>query len=828
MFKITEHVEFNASGRAVCPSCAQDGKSTKLNLSLIPDTDGAYKCFRGCSPEMIRSALGASKPQQIPQALATPVRVTTVSPSQVKTANQQLLDSAGPAKQWLHDRLITDEMISRYQLGKARSAAGNRHLPAISIPIPANADGTAYYQKKRVAPWDATASELPGYMAWSQKGLPALVWFSYLPAEASQTWLCEGEWDAMLLGWHVRQADLPVAVASFTCGCKNVPPADQLELLPGDVTIFYDRNDKPLKDGSRPGDDGALKAAKALGDRAKLGKVPMFLDSEAQGWDVTDAFKAGYTLTHFVAAAAAATAPPAPPEVKKHNPLRERLVWNDELMARAPDYTEWLVDELLTANELFLLAAGPRAGKSLMAMTLAKAVAEGGEFLGRPVTQGTVIYVCMEDGENKLKARETAQGWSEGLPVVWLQKFKLSELPYLRELVEELDPRLVIIDTLSRVKDSGVSESSAEMSQLLDPIQEMAKDLECCCLLVHHTGKVNLDTADQIDVFDTIRGSSAIRAVCRGTMVLAAGERNYRLCVENGWGKHDLNIILDANTLTWRLIGEWKPTINGDQKSRVIQYLKQTQEASLEQMHADLDIPRDSLYKVLSKLATAEVAEEKVVKKGRRRCYVYTLELFHKAESLLDYIGQNPIQSNRPNPDTASDRCPIGQNLLFSSDASGSIIDQSVTCASLIDDRSDSLREVVQYKLKRGSNPGRAKVLPIGQLLDSTFSEVPQSQTEQASQPIGSLLDSIGQRDKSESRIDQSGTCASWENLKQGDWVEFLHKGKWFLAEFVRQHPNMKYSRHSRSLEAAIVVQLADESTATITFDRLRRPVEGE
>jgi hypothetical protein len=45
--------------------------------------------------------------------------------------------------------------------------------------------------------------------------------------------------------------------------------------------------------------------------------------------------------------------------------------------------------------------------------------------------------------------------------------------------------------------------------------------------------KVSAENAGQIDLFDTIRGSSAIRAVCRGTMIIAASERNYRLCVEN-------------------------------------------------------------------------------------------------------------------------------------------------------------------------------------------------------------------------------------------------------------------------------------------------------
>jgi len=49
MFSITDHVEFDAQNRAVCPSCASDGKGKKKNLTLVPDKgtttySGAYKC----------------------------------------------------------------------------------------------------------------------------------------------------------------------------------------------------------------------------------------------------------------------------------------------------------------------------------------------------------------------------------------------------------------------------------------------------------------------------------------------------------------------------------------------------------------------------------------------------------------------------------------------------------------------------------------------------------------------------------------------------------------------------------------------------------------
>ena len=739
MFRISDFIEFDAKGRAVCPSCASEGKGKK-NLSLIPDTDGAYKCHRGCTSAQIREALGAPKDQQLPAALATmeSPKASTVSPQQVKAAHDHLMRGPSFARQWLTDRGISEEMIARYQLGLVQSMLGGKRKPAISIPIPANAEGTAYFQKKRVEPWVDPNSQPAGYSPWVQKGIPAKVWFTYLPAEARETWLCEGEWDAMMLGWQVRKSELPVAVATFTCGCSSIPPQSELELLPGNVVIFYDRNDKPLKNGTKPGEKGAIKLAQALGDRGKVGLVPMPSNCTTHGWDVSDALRSGFDLTAFLEAARDAEHPTIADSAV--NPLRPFLIWNDELLDTAPEYTDWLVADLLTTNELFLLAAGPRSGKSLLAMTLARSVASGEPFLDRPVLKGPVIYIRKEDGDAKTKEREIAQGWARGLPVAWLKKFKLSDVPHLAQLAQGIKPRLIVIDTLSRVKDSNISESSAEMSQLLEPLQELAEDLDCCVLLVHHTGKISVDNAATIDIFDTIRGSSAIRATCRGSLVLAAGERNYRLFAENGWGKHDLNVVLDANTLTWKLLGKWNPSIAGSQTEQVLDYLKSHQIATIDQMSADLGCPKKSLYKTLERLQASDIAGEKVVKEGQRRSYTYRLALFDVTQTLFDTIRQGNSVSNSANSDTARDEGLYSTKNNISFLPEGSIIDQTVTCDNMIDDRSESQVILSNIEGKTGSNPDAASVSPIRQLFDKKTAEAENAGSERVV-PIRQLFD---------------------------------------------------------------------------------------
>jgi hypothetical protein len=667
-FKITDYVEFNSSGRAECPACVQSkGYDKKKNLSLVPGTDGAYKCHANCSPEDIRAALGASKPQQIPAALAQPKANTTISPQKVREAHDLLMGGAGasrPARQWLNERGITEALMQRHQLGISRAKVttkdGDRHLAAITIPIP-NDDGTAYWQKKRVAPWFSAESleAMPDYKPWSQFGVPARVWFTWLPAEATETWLCEGEWDAILLGAQVRNADLPIAVASFTCGANAVPPREQLDLLPGTVTIWYDRNDKPNKKGERPGEVGAKKVAAALGDRARIALVPMPQDCQIHGWDVTDALRGGFKPEDFTAAAkAAVTVKKAETQaLKSENPLRSRMVSTDELIARAPEFVEWLIPDILTTDELFVLGSPPRGGKSLMCMLLAKSIATGQPFLDRPVQKGSVLYVNLEDSEAKVRERVEAQQWSEGLPVYWIDKFKLEETDHLIEVAQDMPGlKLIILDTLSRIRSNDVSESAAEMSQVLEPLQEFAKRQKVCILLVHHTRKLTVQE-DTIDVlFDSLRGSSAIRGTCRGMLIIApSANETYRLAIENGWGKHDLKIRLEVQSLEWQLLGKWSPLINIAQKDLALDFLNKVGSATLDTISEQTGIPKRGLHVVLDRLRRDGMVE----KTGSQRSAVYQrpVQQVQQLNSLL----------NSSNADAVSDIGVVQQkNNIFS------------------------------------------------------------------------------------------------------------------------------------------------------------------
>jgi hypothetical protein len=302
-------------------------------------------------------------------------------------------------------------------------------------------------------------------------------------------------------------------------------------------------------------------------------------------------------------------------------------------------------------------------------MGLAKAVAEGGKFLDRPVTQGSVINVNLEDGPAKLRERIEAQDWKKGTPVYWLNKFKLSQLEDLIDQADQIsDLRLIVIDTLSRVRDDEHSESAAEMANVLSPLQDFAAEKNVAVLMVHHSRKLAMAAETVEDLFDSLRGSTAIRGTCRGLWVLAPADNSYRLAVENGWGKHDLRVRFNTAALEWNLLGHWSPLINMDQREQALHFLNKVGSATIDTIAQETAIPKRSLYVVLDRLRADGVIE----KTGSRTAAVY--------QRPIQQIQQLNTLLNSSNPEHTSDTGAIQQKKeIFSS--SVNVKSDHTTCA---------------------------------------------------------------------------------------------------------------------------------------------------
>jgi len=255
----------------------------------------------------------------------------TVDEWRVNRSVERLLSGTGDAAKalgWLFNRGITHEMVERYRLGlEKRVVTPDESDPerketywalAIFIPVP-NRPGR-FYIKKRVAPW-LSGADRPNYLGkWAQFGVPATIWFTYNPDDAHETWFAEGEWDAIRLAEQARTRGEKAAVACSTSGAGTVPKQEELNRLPGQVIIFYDRD--------KAGEEGSQKLAEALPERGRIALVPMPDNCQVKGWDISNALDAGYTWDDFKAAASSASS--YTPSIQELDACPERTISRDE------------------------------------------------------------------------------------------------------------------------------------------------------------------------------------------------------------------------------------------------------------------------------------------------------------------------------------------------------------------------------------------------------------------------------------------------------------------------------------------------------------------
>lgn len=147
-----------------------------------------------------------------------------------------------------------------------------------------------------------------------------------------------------------------------------------------------------------------------------------------------------------------------------------------------------------------------------MALDVALSIATGRTWHGHVTRRAPVVYVAGE-GVRGLAQRAAAweqhHGCSGGDFFVVKAAVQLRNSTEVGELLNSvtarnLQPGLVVIDTLARSFVGGDENSATDMGELVDAVQRIQTDLQCAVILVHHTGKKGGAQTQE-------RGSSALR-----------------------------------------------------------------------------------------------------------------------------------------------------------------------------------------------------------------------------------------------------------------------------------------------------------------------------
>ena len=214
-----------------------------------------------------------------------------------------------------------------------------------------------------------------------------------------------------------------------------------------------------------------------------------------------------------------------------------------------------VIDGLLQ-NGTYIFAGAPKIGKSFLMAQLAYHVATGKPLWGYDVHQGTVLYLALEDGHERLQKRMyrmfgvedvrnlhfaiNAKQLGNGLDAQ-LEKF----------VREHPDTQLIIIDTLQKVRElSGEAYSYRDDYQIIGQLKQLADKFKLCMLVVHHTRKSPAN-----DEFDRISGTTGIYGCADGAFVLSKERRTDSAATLSISGRDQpdqcLHLVRDEETLQW-------------------------------------------------------------------------------------------------------------------------------------------------------------------------------------------------------------------------------------------------------------------------------------
>lgn len=202
------------------------------------------------------------------------------------------------------------------------------------------------------------------------------------------------------------------------------------------------------------------------------------------------------------------------------NHLYAHLVDVDGLRNIPPP--EPLVAGYLYRDSLAWLSGKPGHGKSFLAVDLACCVATGTRWHGQlthPTSRGGRVLYLIAEGAAGLAARVDAWSLAHGrrvanvqfLPIP-VQLLSYVDLAAFMDLVADLKPDLLIIDTQARVTVGGEENSSKDMGQFVDALERLRRASGACVLTVHHEARAG----------DNMRGSTALEGAA--TTILRASK----------------------------------------------------------------------------------------------------------------------------------------------------------------------------------------------------------------------------------------------------------------------------------------------------------------
>jgi len=255
-----------------------------------------------------------------------------------------------------------------------------------------------------------------------------------------------------------------------------------------------------------------------------------------------------------------------------------------ELLVKELPPARWAVPDLISEG-LTIVGGKPKLGKSWLILGIALAIASGGYALGKkPVEQGEVLYLSLEDNERRLQKRvqllcASLTGVPEGLHLAtsW-PRADAGGLPELEQwITEHPTARLIIIDTWARFAPRQRRQGRVQYDEDYDalvPVKELADKYGIAIVVIMHMRKMA-----STDIIDEISGSVGVTGAVDGILGLRRerGQFTASLFVTGRdiEDEQEYALVFDKATAVWTLEGTYEQVARTKARQEILEILKE-------------------------------------------------------------------------------------------------------------------------------------------------------------------------------------------------------------------------------------------------------------
>ena len=243
---------------------------------------------------------------------------------------------------------------------------------------------------------------------------------------------------------------------------------------------------------------------------------------------------------------------------KENEPVR----YLSELRKECEDTSnEWYMQGFIPKKTVMLLHAAGGLGKSRISYDFAYHLASGKAWGQFHVTapQRKVMLIQTDESKNDTM-RAIADRWAEDRADQFIchkSKWSMAHIATLRHEIEAHGIEVVIIDSLTSVnKNSIFSENETEYARPILLLKEMAEELGCTFVIVHHSNKEGKSRGTQA-IFNSVSLVLSLQLPNEGA---DRGSPNRLICIEKSRfhrpTKYKLRYEISEETHEWKWVCE--------------------------------------------------------------------------------------------------------------------------------------------------------------------------------------------------------------------------------------------------------------------------------